>query len=520
VSVAITPANGNLLTCSSVSATVTGATDTSVAWSTNPAGIGGADTKGNYAAPIKTPSPAAITLTATSNADKSASASGMFTLGTAFPHPAVTVTGSTSDGESFGVFPHWTAAKGMRVYNVWPQQTGTSVKLMLSRSDDSGGTFATAKPAISATVTDSNTHIDCAAVAIDAGNADVVYALAMIDGSNDLATGVGADGAVLALATSTDGGGTFTTRVLQVGGTAGGPSGLDLVGICGDVVSTSANTVVVASPGVYNADSAPDIAIFTDNAQGAGFASGTLSNNDYVAGGYQASLSNVNGAATPQTRVAVQQDGESADGDGATESPRLFTDGAGNLCITYIGFIEGPPSSTHTYVECSTDAGKNFTGFVALDPADADLTHSQSVGAIGAGGRAAVVWTTGIAAGGKLMLATRPDAMSAFGTPVAIPTYVVPGTMAGATVSNPALAYDANGVLWVAYAPSDGGLRNRIVVDKSCDDGKTWSGAVLVNGPEASIVDMRWPSFAMTAGATPHVFAMAADHGAIFSLAP
>ena len=87
--------------------------------------------------------------------------------------------------------------------------------------------------------------MNCAAVAIDAGNPDVVYVIARIAGENDLATGVGADGAALVLAVSGDGGATFTPRVLHVGGTANGPLGWDKVGICPDLISPAADAILI-----------------------------------------------------------------------------------------------------------------------------------------------------------------------------------------------------------------------------------------------------------------------------------
>ncbi len=513
---ATTPASGNLLTCGTVSANVMGATDPVVTWTTDPAGLGAPKAPGIYGAPIQRPSPAAFTLVATAKADPAAKASGMFTLGTAFPHAAATITGSSSDGQSFGVFPHWTAARGMRVYQIWPLHTGTSVKLMLVRSDDGGTTWAAANAAISATTTDATTGIECGAVAIDAGDPDVVYAIARIGGSSDLASSVGADGPTLALGVSTDGGATFTTRVMQAGATAGGPNGLGSVGVCGDVASPAPSTVVVESPGAYDGGAQPDIAIWSDDMKGAGFASGTAQSNDYVANGYRTSLANVNGMPAA-TRLVIAQDGGSV--GGATESPRLFTDGAGELCITYVGTVDGATPVTNTYVQCSTDAGKSFSTLAALDLGEGGTTHSHAVGALGHGGHAAVVWSSGQSISGQLLLATRPDAKSPFGAPVAIPTYVIPGAAQGAPGVTPTLAYDDNGVLWLAYLPYIS-FDDRIAVDKSCDDGKTWSGAVLVNGPEKYIHDMRWPSFAMITGATPRIVANAMDHFAIFSLAP
>jgi len=52
----------------------------------------------------------------------------------------------------------------------------------------------------------------------------------------------------------------------------------------------------------------------------------------------------------------------------------------------------------------------------------------------------------------------------------------------------------------------DGLGANRLVVDKSCDAGATWSGAQLLNGPEPDIQDDDgWPGLVVIDG-KPHVF--------------
>ena len=102
---------------------------------------------------------------------------------------------------------------------------------------------------------------------------------------------------------------------------------------------------------------------------------------------------------------------------------------------------------------------------------------------------------------------------------------MLPGTSTGAPALNPSVLYDGAGILWIAYRVYDGGNADRIVVDKSCDGGTTWSGAVLVNGTEAEIVaatftDMKWPALIAGPGAAPHVSAWASDHTSAFGLTP
>ncbi len=70
-------------------------------------------------------------------------------------------------------------------------------------------------------------------------------------------------------------------------------------------------------------------------------------------------------------------------------------------------------------------------------------------------------------------------------------TYALPMGLRG-WAENPAIAWDASGTLWLAYVIDDGGPK-RLVVDKR-SDGKTWSGAQLVNGPEGNVTTgYGWP---------------------------
>ena len=270
--------------------------------------------------------------------------------------------------------------------------------------------------------------------------------------------------------------------------------------------------------------------MFSDPHRGAGFTAGTLiSMNEYEADSTGA-LDSIDGNAcgTPP-KIDLEQDGSTAISGEAGESPRLFTDGAGRLCITYIGESTGvSPTPEHAYVQCSSDAGHSFTPLRSLDPAaPAAMDHSLAVGAFGPSHAAAIAWVNQVADGGGafLFLATSSDDGATWSAPAMVPTYVLPGTTTSAPVVNPALAYDATGVLWIAYRVDDGGLSDRIVVDKSCDGGSTWSGAVLVNGSEDEIVagtfpNMKWPMLVTDDGVAPHLGASAEATLDVFGLAP
>lgn len=519
VVVAVIPATADVLTCSqeTFAAEVTGSSDTSVTWSLAPADAGSIDASGVYTAPTATPAPNTVSITATSVADSTAQGTATATLATAFPSASRTITGSTA--LTGGVFPHSVATSGARVYAVWSTAASASPSLMVARSDDAGVTWKNTVTAARVTVeSDATDQFDCMAIAIDAGDPDIVYVYGRMPSENDLgdAAAEGNGGETSLLAISTDGGTTFTTTVMQVGGSAGGPNGgWDQVGICGDVASPSPNTVVVESPGGYNGDGNPDIAIWADANRGAGFATGLAADGDYLANGYTDALDILQG----DHDIVVAQNGGTDDANGATESPRLFTNGSGRLCITYMG-TTGNGSQSHVYVQCSDDLAKTFSAPLVVDPQNpADAALTSPIGAFGPNGSVAELWSTGLT-DGRLLVATSTDGGKTFGAPAPIPTYVLPD-QSHAPPANPSIAYDAAGILWVAYYADDGSSHDRLVVDKSCDGGTTWSGAVLVNGPESSLTDgLKLPTLVMTPGAAPALAASATDHRVIFSLTP
>jgi hypothetical protein len=240
----------------------------------------------------------------------------------------------------------------------------------------------------------------------------------------------------------------------------------------------------------------PDIAIWADAAKGAGFASGVEANTDFVANGVTHGLDRIDGttACPDDVHIDVQANGGTDLTGGTLESQRLFSDGAGHLCVTFIGAVAGGPvagSTEHTYVMCSNATATTFTKTI-LDPTEGNRYHSTAVGAFGPNGHAAVAWVTSNGTNDeKLFVAISKDSGGTFGAPVQVKTYV-PATDQSAGARTPAIAWDASGVLWVAYNPYDGGPE-RLVVDKTCDDGATWSGPVLVNGAEGAVVNARFP---------------------------
>jgi hypothetical protein len=518
VTITVSQAPANVLTCTTVpfSATVTNATDTTVTWAMSPTpGWGTIGADGTYTAPTVAPTaPANIaTVTATSVADPTKSATtSAFLLGTAFPGGVVAMAGSTGAGEpgnpAIGVYQHRAASNGRRMYATWadnPPAPATEVRLMVSRSDDGGATWSAGVPAIDAT-TATTGSVDCPAIAVDPGNADVVYATATVDVANSLSAAMGDyAGPALVMSVSTDGGATFTPVVLS--------SAFATFYACQDVAAPAADTVVVTVPGhgcEPGADSPPDMFVWSDAARGAGFTSGAHDTNGaWWANGLTGGLDRMRGDATCADDLAVYANGADGGSGQVIESPRMFVDGrSSRLCLAYAATAAGS-AAEGSYVQCSSDAGQTFTDPVLIDPAT--LTDNQPSGTMGPGGVAAMAWTTATASDNQqaLVLATSTNAGASFTAPIQVPTADTP--------YSPSLYFDESGILWIAYMTYDGSQYS-VFVDKSCDGGATFSGPVRVNG--AATYNLLSPTLLGTGGLAPVLVGAQDTTTAAFSLSP
>jgi hypothetical protein len=97
VAIAVAPASTTMLASQikQFTATVTNAVDTAVDWSSSPDGVGSIDNAGVYTAPGSVSSPQAVTITATSAADPTKSASATLTVNP-LPPPTLTSISPTS----------------------------------------------------------------------------------------------------------------------------------------------------------------------------------------------------------------------------------------------------------------------------------------------------------------------------------------------------------------------------------------------------------------------------------------
>jgi hypothetical protein len=516
ITVTIAPAPANVLTCSTTkfTATVTGTTDLAVDYSVTPAsGAGTVDIQGDYTSPNVTPAAPnnSVTVTASRSANPSQFATTPpFTLATAFPSAAAPITGSTGDLEvgnpAIGVYQHAAASSGSRVYATWSVNSSpTEVKMMIARSDDGGATWSAGVPAIDATISDTNGgEVDCPAVAVDPGNPNIVYATGMVQGNNSITHGIGdlTNDPAFVLAISTDGGVTFSNTVLTTAYAA--------IAACQDVSSPAPNTVVVNAPSGDQCGTYPDIVVWTDTAGGAAFKTGAFDGNGYYwADGISTSLYVLRGTTDCLTDLSAEANASQDASGHVIESPRMFTDGAGHLCLTYAGEPQVNPTTEDVYIQCSNDAGKTYTQPLQLD---ANLgAANQPSGAFGPGGLAAVAWTHATNSSDQVLyLVVSTDGATTFGAPILVPTADLP--------YSPSVHIDAGGVIWISYMMWNPAGQPILYVDKSCDHGATFSGAVELAQTASSGV--LGPSLLGTGAAAPIVVGAAGTTHVAYSLSP
>jgi hypothetical protein len=279
-------------------------------------------------------------------------------------------------------------------------------------------------------------------------------------------------GHTVALAVSTDGGKTFTSYVL---------ASLDYGGEWPDVTSPAKGVVTVESE---TPDGSGALYTYVDANKGAGFAKGTGDMTSYFTDEHFITTQ------PPQTYPAFDQ------GSFGVEAPRIFSDGNHNVCITFVRVNNAGPDSLA--VQCSTDDGKTFADATEIETEPDGVVFHHPIGVFGNGEITIAYWSEVAGSMSQLHVAHQKEGQM-FTTGV-VPSYASKDAPLPLGAAYPTIAWDG-GTLWMAYLAPDGTGPNRLVVDKSCDGGMTWSGAQLVNGPEPNIViDYQWPGLLMVNG--------------------
>ncbi len=486
VTVTVTPAPANLLTCTTTkfAAAVAGTTDTAVAWGVAPSPAGGAIAQdGTYTSPMTVPSPATATVTATSHANPTISGSAQVTLATVHPGaPSVLPLAAGSDTEQYH---HRVAISGSYGYAVRSHLDTSSGKdsIQVSVSSNGGATWGQSKNIFDADPAAVTTA--CAAVAVDPGDPKTAYVVYYDTGAGcTSATSTGNDSRWV-LAVTKDGGGTFTHHVLADGATA-----------CPDVVAPSPGHVVVSGAGRNSNDA--NMTFFSSAVKGDDLDAPSACPANAIA---------TNTTAFDMMYTHIGVNGGSGYGE---EAPRLFTDGKGNTCIAFEGYLPSPAAAVDVpWVSCSKD-GVTWSTPVQISTdtsSDAHLTQ----GAFGAGGELTVAWIQEDGSGASsatVRFATSPGldtsgAPKAFGTPQKRPQFVIPESSQNAVPQDFTLVYEGD-TLFVAAAFGTSGIAH-VVVDKTCDPAQAiWSGAVVVNAPAGGAsenqFDMDHPALQLAKG--------------------
>lgn len=452
-SLAIAPGDSNLATCRSLTFKAT--PSDGVTWSL--AGEGKlAD--GKYDAPIKVPSPAKATITASR---QGATASAAVTLATAFPGAPIDVPVAKNDTGPIST-GRLVVARGSRAYAI----SSTNVKpyeVRLARSNDGGATWDTNTTLVASHAGDA--LLTATSAAIDPGNPDVVHVAVRADAGGDAIStiaeiGNAGAGSLLVLATSTDGGAKFTQRTLYSGGNGDVASP--------DVVAPAPGAVVVSAPTSWldttSGDQGGSILVWSDATGGAGF--GTLVSFDT---GYAPRWSLGKEIRLPKSNYV--------EGSGV----RLGANGAGGVCLFSHRTLINDGNAGAVEVACSSDGGKTFGSFVAARAGGSNTLERGAI-AVGKDGSLVAVVThardTAVDSLGKTNLVVSTDGGKTFGAPVVLADFVGSDAVRRSVEADDVLV-DDEGVIWLVRTVD----RTQVQIDKSCDKGKTLSGSILLDRP-------------------------------------
>jgi hypothetical protein len=447
----------------------------------------------------------------------------MLTLATAAPQLSPTNTSTEPVSSSIdtedaypSVYQHAVASSGNVAYAAlpWATTTGTQVTgqgIKVWRSTDGGKTWRSTSAigmlatgtAINAVIPGSSTpvNVDQVSIAIDAGSPDIVYVafnfgegsglpgtVPSAAGSADCGEPAGCGGAGLFV--SMDQGKTFTFHAVALTADVTG-------GTAPDVASPEPNTVVVAAP---TEGGSPGI---SGEADGFTFF-GDASNGSTLTGCPDACPTGVTSTLSDSASGTYIQLGAGS---------HLFVLPGLGTCYTFVASL-GPSGLWEPRAQCTTGM---MTSGPAFGPELKPLAQPQSNRVTSPSGALefdfphmqgvlALTWSDEI--DNSVSLATATLGLDA-SNGIQAGSFTVSSTAAcpGLTCSGPAtlqfppipvlngvangwevdgavnsdVAFDAVGNLWLAYQTFDNVNGAAIAVDKSCDQGTTWSGGVFAS---------------------------------------
>jgi hypothetical protein len=454
--VTVTPPDAKVLTCSSIQLKTSDTADPPGTWSVSPSPEGGSiEASGLYQAPLQVPSSPDVHVSYRSAAGEPASAT--IHLATAHPGTPVVVSADV-DGTSVPFEHAFNVSRSMggkpdtsRVYGVYPgpgaDAGGYPHEIHIVRSDDGGATFA-------APVVFPTDALGCVSSAVDADDPDVLYMV--------YSASVGGAESHVRLAVSEDGGKTFAHEYTIAATMSGG-----LGFICPDVTSPSKDQVLIT--GDRTGGNPPTwVGAFPSGHRGADYPDQGAADPFY-------SPKDTNASAPIPCFI---------DSNGEQRSPRVFSDGNHHACVAYSAASDAGCSGgqfTSVYVQCSGDDGNTWSAPKVIGTTGG--TKSWPTGAFSADGKVALTWLENTTPGGAdtraINVMISDDAGATFGAPKKYPfdpaVFGDPSFYTG----NPVVAWEG-GILWLSQT-INGSDSPTIVVDKTCDEGLTWSGAVAVS---------------------------------------
>jgi hypothetical protein len=394
------------------------------------------------------------------------SASASVTLGTAFVGSvdSLPIDGDGNASNAFVPLEHAFAASGTTVYAgiAGPQATNDAggeavLEMDLYASSDGGMTFTHA----------SSYHMGdlfCGAIAIDAGDPSVVY-MVYSAGHGDSTTNTGS---TVRLAVSTDGAKTFPVEYVILDSGQGNPSWPG----CPDVVSPSANDVIVTN--VRNPSNNYWVGTYVSNDRGANIGIPGQEGMYPDAGGGEPYVAGTDTNTGTAGQNAIDSNGEF--------SPRIFTNGSGAACVTLM-----ENASTAVMVQCSSDDGTTWSAPAMVAPGTGSNTFSA--GAISSGGKnVAIAYVQqGTVEGGTsnvTFVVISKDGGATWGQPVEYPLPSWVGS--GQDTQEGFLRWEGDGILWLSETVDVASAGVGVLVDKTCDFGQSWSGAVNAGAYTAS----------------------------------
>ncbi len=229
--------------------------------------------------------------------------------------------------------------------------------------------------------------------------------------------------------------------------------------------------------GVVSDDTSSHVATFVSGSKGASIGPvstpGTATPANPDGGIYAAGDTN----AASVTTCAIHSNGGSS-------GPRVVSNGQGVACIVY-QYDFGCDLRDNVMVR-SKDNGTTWTAPTAFGTAAAD-TDFYPTGAVSPSGKVAVSWANSVTSDAGTSdigtyVAISGDMGATFAAPVLYP--LAPQDLTGGT-ADPFVAWETDKILWLVRS---GTIANfpALAVDKTCDDGITWSGPVVVSEDQAT----------------------------------